>query len=116
MISTSTQGSVTKHVDYSKAFSVKFAEFIGFSIKIVQLSYTAVGYVVLFFFVSLTFQIILHLLSVRLLMRFAHVPLKMVFRPYIEIENRRYLAEILPIRRKPLSNQSINQINSKIFT
>lgn len=114
MISTSTQGSVTKHVKYSKAFSVKFAEFIGFSIKIVQLSYTAVGYVV-HFFVSLTFQIILHLLSVRLLMRFAHVPLKMVFRPYIEIENRRYLAEILPIRRKPLSNQSINQINSKIF-
>ena len=50
MISTSTQGSVTKHVKYSKAFSVKFAEFIGFSIKIVQLSYTAVGYVVLFFF------------------------------------------------------------------
>lgn len=55
MISTSTQGSVTKHVDYSKAFSVKFAEFIGFSIKIVQLSYTAVGNVVhLFCFLNLS--------------------------------------------------------------
>ena len=50
MISTSTQGSVTKHVDYSKAFIVKFAEFIGFSIKIVQLSYTAVGYMSSIFF------------------------------------------------------------------
>ena len=31
----------------------------------------------------------------------------------IQAENRRYMAEILPIRRKTLSNQSINQCKQK---